>query len=199
MPNIENAVHSLSGQSEADLFIVCEDEWAACLIEANLRKKERDIVSISGYGCKTELITKAEAIHKATGKKVLIVWDGDVEENLLKKGNALNNYITATKLPGTCSPEKFMLGALTKETIKNKIMEDYDMAETDWTSLRNKLLSITDEHDLFFVLSKELSVNQTDVGKRICKIVAQAKKEDFATVKQMIENSLAGHTGGKLR
>lgn len=84
-PNIENAICSLSGSAEADLYIVCEDELAAYIIENLLTKKQRDIVNIKGYGGKNELISKADAIRRATGKKIMIIWDGDAEDKLLNE------------------------------------------------------------------------------------------------------------------
>lgn len=193
-PNIENAVHNISGKSNVDLFIVCEDEWAACLIEACLTKKQRNIVHINGYGSKTELIAKAEAVQKATNGKVLIIWDGDAEDSLLKKVEELDkdkNYIQAIKLPGKGSPEKFILESLIEDvSIKDMICTEYGVDDADWMALKNKLSAITDEHDLFYLLEEELSVNRVEVGKRICKLVNNAKKDCFYIVTQKIGNLL---------
>ncbi len=191
-PNIENAVHNISGKSNIDLFIVCEDEWAACLIEACLTKKQRNIVHIHGYGSKTELIKQAKTIQKATNTKVLIIWDGDVKDNLLKEIEELGiNCIQGIKLPGNGSPEKFILESLIEdESIKDLICREYGVEDADWIALKNKLSAIKDEHDVFYTLGEELSVDRLQVGKRICKLVCIEKKDCFSNVIQKIENLL---------
>lgn len=196
-PNIENAVHSISGKSDIDLYIVCEDEWAACLIEACLTKKQRNIVNINGYGSKSELITKAKTIQKATNSKVLIIWDGDAEDSLLKDVDELSknlnciHCIHGIKLPGKGSPEKFILESLIEDgSIEALICREYGLENADWITLKNKLSAITDEHDVFYILGRELSVDRLQVGKRICKLVCIEKEDSFRAVTQQIENLL---------
>lgn len=190
-PNIENAICSLSGKSAADLYIVCEDEWSAYLIEALLSKKQRDIVSIKGYGGKDELISKAEAIRKATGKKILIIWDGDVENKLLTDAASLSLPIPAVKLPGSERPEKYLLDVLVQGEVKDELMKESGLEEGDWFALTSRLSSISDSHTLFYVLADQLSLDEKEIGKRICKMVLLKKEHDFANVKQIIETTLS--------
>lgn len=194
-PNIENAIYSISGKSAIDLFVVCEDECAASLIEACLTKKQRNIVKINSYGSKSELIEKARIIHKATNRKVLIIWDGDAENNLFDKINELQDCIQGIKLPGNISPEKFILEALIKNSVmKDQIRSEYGLDIADWTALEEKLSAMTDEHDLFFILKEGLGLNQLEeIRKRICWLVSKEEKDQFATIKQKINDLLSNN------
>ena len=84
MPHVENAIRCLSGKSSVNLYVLCEDEESASLIELCVPKKFRHIVHIKGYGSKSELISKAKAVQMATDQKVLIIWDGDTESKYLE-------------------------------------------------------------------------------------------------------------------
>ncbi|MBE7525885.1 ATP-binding protein [candidate division WWE3 bacterium] len=196
-PNIENAIYSISGKSATDLFVVCEDECAASLIEACLTKKQRNIVKINSYGSKSELIEKAKIVHKATNKKVLIIWDGDVERNLLDKINELQDWdcIQGIKLPGNTSPERFILESLIRNTAMNdQICSEYGLDIADWKALEDKLSVMTDEHDLFFILKEGLGLNQLEeIRKRICWLVSREEKDQFATIKQRINDLLSNN------
>lgn len=181
MPNIENAVQSIAGKANADLFIVCEDEIAAEFIRLGMNKKQRDIVHIKAYGSKNELIKKAEVIHETSKKNVLVVWDADVEDNLLQDVTALSG-ISGAKLPGTLPPEKFIIEAINSDAIKSEIMNDYGLSDGEWNQLKGAVSVLADHHDLPYTLKQHLSSDDEGTApltKAVCRYVFNAKKEDF--------------------
>lgn len=206
MPNVENAVYSLAGKANTELFIVCEDEWAAALINAMLTKKEKNTISIKGYGGDCELLSKAKAINAATNKKVLIIWDGDKAglsqfqkfqntENIVEKSS-----IGAATLPSGGAPEEYLKTILlTDETCKEKIKEEYNLDSADWQSLKDRLSTLSDNHDLFFVLAETLSADRYEAGCRICRIVQKIKEDDFSEIKKVISELHAGTIGNRTK
>jgi hypothetical protein len=192
MPNVENAVYSLLGKAEADLYVVCEDECSAAIIENLLSKKEREVVSIKGYGGKDELISKAEALVKATKKKVLIVWDGDTADAMLQDQRLQSSNIFAAKLPGNTEPEKFLTTSFSLPAVKDKIIDEYNMEEADWQRLTEQVATITDVHDTFYILAEALKISDAPaLEKALCKIVAKARIEEFSALKVLVAEKLA--------
>ncbi|MBU3655099.1 MAG: ATP-binding protein [Alphaproteobacteria bacterium] len=193
MPNIENAVYSVGGKANASLFIVCEDEMSANFINLCINKKQRDIVRINSYGGQDELLTKAEVIAKSNGKNVLIIWDGDAKDDLLKQKEPKEPNVYTAKLPGGFSPEKFIISQIKNDNIKQKILDEYDINESDWAKLKNNIQVLSDDHDLVYTLTKHLIASEdkdTLLMKNICKIVYQNQKGIFSDLLRKIEDIL---------
>lgn len=187
-PHVENAVQCLSGKANKELYVVCEDEWAAEFVGLSLTKKQRDIVHISEYGSKDELIKKAETIGQVTSKPVLIVWDGDVKDSYLKNSQIDNQKLFAIKLPGSGAPEKFIKDLILNDELKSSMLLKYGLEDGDWTVLKSSLATITDDHDLFYFLSENLSVdNVPSVGKSVCQMAYEKKNADFLNIRDKVQ------------
>ena len=184
-PNVEYAVHNLSGNCNTDLYVVCEDEVAASLIRASMTKKQRNLAEIKEFGSKNELIKKAEVINTITGKKVLIVWDGDVQETEMAGADTANN-IHKRKLPGESSPEDYLRSTLLTQSGESYLRGQYNLDDADWNSLKSKIESIQDIHDLIHIISDELEYDENTLRDTLCRFTVQQNVSDFNDIKEAI-------------
>lgn len=193
-PNVESAVQCLSGKANKELYVVCEDVWAAEIVKSCLKRRQKDIVHISGYGSKDELIKKAVAIQTATSKPVLIVWDGDVDQSYLSKPEIDKELISAIQLPGKKCPEGFIIDLILKEDVKQALVEKYKLDEADWAVLKAAVGTILDPHDLFYVLAEHLvsdSGQRYSVGRSVCELLCISKQVEFSVIEKEVQRILS--------
>ena len=112
-PEMQEIFTSISSQVESDVIIFCEDDVAESLIRqavpGDLRRRLKMV-----YGSKTKLLMYAEAHLKAGWPQIpLIVWDGDVNDNEVKKWldsidqitrDELSAKVSRIKITGRASP-----------------------------------------------------------------------------------------------
>ena len=187
-PNIENAVYNLSGTADSHVYIVCEDVIAKTILLEIMNNKQRMIANVKGYGGKTELLGKAKFIKELTNKNVLIVWDADVEDHLLT--NAENGGFYAIKLPGTNSPDKHICDLIINDNLKEKIVDSFSIEDAEWQTIKNKISSLTDHHEVFYWLAMHLNQSEDSVTKEICKIYTRKLNADFLPLREKIHECI---------
>lgn len=193
-PNIEYAIHKVGGRTETSLYIVCEDKTAEKFIKSCSNRKTKPLILVRGYGGKTELVAKADAL-KISGHKVLIAWDGDFnlfENKETYQSQADSKEIPYIILPSNNDPEHYIIDKLKQKP--NLLKDNYMLSDADTADLITRLSGLTDEHLLFKTISEFIGdeLNESNREKseeKLCDIIFKEFKNEFENIIQKI-NSL---------
>jgi len=157
-PNAEYAIKRIGGEHKPAACIVCEDRVAGKIISMSLPAKIRTICPVVGFGGKDQLIDKALTIKEISNNtSVVIVWDGEVTDTYIKK--AEENGFFACTLPGKLEPENYLISKLLTTEGEIFLSHNYNLSFAEVTTIFDDLKSISDPHDLFYILSNGVGLD----------------------------------------
>ena len=190
-PNVEYAISTIGGDHQRAASIICEDKHAAMIIEKALPPKVRAICPIICFGGKDELITKAITVSKYSSKeKVIIIWDGGVDNSYLDKAKAAG--FLGLRLPLNQEPEELVISAIRTKDGRGKLKERYLIDSSDMDRLLNSIDSLSDIHDLPHILAESLSVKGSHEAlmNEMAGIATSVFSADFEAMIESIEAAL---------
>jgi energy-coupling factor transporter ATP-binding protein EcfA2 len=193
-PNVEYAIRRIGGAHQSAASIICEDKVAEKIISNALPAKLRAICPIIGFGGKDQLIDKAEVIRKfAPNTKIIIVWDGAVpDSNITEAGK---KGFVGCRLPGKLEPEEYLITKLTTSEGKSFLKEQYGLTKGEVHSTIESLQSISDIHDLPFVLAECLGMpsNEEILTDAVANFAVKTFNQEFENIVATVKRAAGLH------
>lgn len=184
-PNVEYAIKQLGGNVQAQVRIICEDDFAKQIIEGCLPQRLRGLAPVVGFGGKEQLIDRAKLLSKALpDAKILIVWDGEVDAKMLR--DAAQAGFLGIRLPGNCEPEQFVLSALLDPEGKQWLVDNYGVTTSEITSLEASCLAIQDVHDIPYGICSHLTVPDSEIASLV-RYAVNARKAELSELLARID------------
>lgn len=198
-PSTRTALSSLTNDSQAELLIFCEDEFAKSLIQSALPQHLRRRVHIVPTGADSELIASVTHHNRAGHKhKTLVIWDGDVSftkikkwaTEELKKNPSL--HLVFTKLPGHTPPEAWMIDKLLSSSeAVDEFTSRFQLNGPDETKdiLLEALVNI-DHHSLSDTISRRTNTAAEYTKVTTTQITTQMFGSEFTHLTELVSSIL---------
>ena len=201
-PTTRFAISNIANEKLPEMIIFCEDTVASEIINFVIPPKYRLRVKIIPVGSKGEL-PKVYQWHRLCypNVKLLIIWDGDVSEKemgkytkgIIEKQGCAAPY---SRLPGLCCPEKMLADQINESLeAKSALAERLGYTDTDidqFEEIWERILNITDKHNIFHALAKETGLNEEIIQEKMIEIATKAASSEFCSLQQKIIDSLDG-------
>lgn len=201
-PTTHFAMGTLSGRSEPELFIYCEDDVASEMIGRSLSANQRQRVKILPIGDKAEVARQA-MFHVRTGlhQSHLVLWDGDVTDTEVSgwlngfsnSNTALIERICFSFLHSTEAPEIQVVTILNTDNGKQEFMKGFsfeNVAQAD--SLLSELLASNEPHDIPYKVSQQLNITEKDALQTLIDCARRTRSDDFDRIREMVNSVLEG-------
>lgn len=201
-PTTHYAMGTLSGQSEPELFVYCEDDVAEEMIGKSLTAYQRQCVKILPIGDKAELARQA-LFHVRTGlpQRHLVIWDGDVTSvevngwlNKFSNNNTeLTERICFSFLHDTQAPERQVVTILNSENGRREMMHGFvyeNLAQVD--ALIADLLALAEPHDIPYRVAQQLNITEKDALQTLIDCARRTDSNDFDQIRGMVNRALDG-------
>jgi len=194
-PEMQEIFTSISSQVESDVIIFCEDDVAESLIRqavsGDLRRRLKVV-----YGSKTKLLAYAEAHLKAGWPQIpLIVWDGDVNDNEVKKWldsldqmtrDELSAKVSRIKLPGELPPERWMLTQLDTDEGCQLLAEELNEDVPTTKAFLGMLSTMTAFHSLSYELAERTGLDEKAVLRSLTRSIGRLSTDPLAPLREQI-------------
>lgn len=185
-PNVEYAIKQLGGDVQAQVRVICEDDFAKQIIEGSLPHRLRGIAPVVGFGGKEQLIDRAKWLSKAIpDAKILIVWDGEVSDKFLSE--AARAGFLGARLPGGCEPEEFVLATLLDSDGKKWLAQSYGVTDAEISKLEASCTALQDIHDIPYEICKCLTVSESEIAA-IVRYAVNARTDVLADLVAKIDS-----------
>jgi len=179
-PSTRFAIYEMTGVTQPELTVYCEDRSAAILIEEAVPYEDRTRLRILDVGSDATVVRQGVSHLRGqfTGR-CLCVLDGDTKDKLIAtwiKSETNDDTSIAPeieKLPGSgLAPEKWVMEQLCLEDYRNEFALqlgcDRAQAREHVTAMSVEL----DHHDMAYTLSRRTGLAHEDCARRIMKSVA---------------------------
>lgn len=194
-PEMQEIFTSISSQVESDIIIFCEDDVAESLIRqavsGDLRRRLKVV-----YGSKTKLLAYAEAHLKAGWPQIpLIIWDGDVNSNEVKKWldsldqitrDELSARVSRIKLPGELPPERWMLAQLETDEGCQLLAEELNEDPPTTKAFLGMLSTMTAFHSLSYELAERTGLDEKAVLRSLTRSIGRLSTDPLAPLREQI-------------
>ncbi len=199
-PEMQEIFTSISTQVESDVIIFCEDDVAESLIRqavpGDLRRRLKVV-----YGSKTKLLGYAEAHLKAGWPQIpLIVWDGDVNDNEVKKWldsldqitrDELSAKVSRIKLPGELPPERWMLTQLDTDEGCQLLAEELNEDVPTTRAFLGMLSTMTAFHSLSYELAERTGLDEKAVLRSLTRSIGRLQTDPLALLREQIGKAVS--------
>ena len=177
-PTTSFALTELSGQQHKELVVICEDQFAACLINCCLSASIRKRLEIHACGSKNELARYARShLRVSSRSKCLIVWDGDVSlteaKNFIEKASSqipdggadIDARLNWTRLPGTVCPEMWALDEVRTNGL-SKAVESFGFESIQQARQALSECGNQDVHSIPFEIAQQTGLGEVEAANR---------------------------------
>lgn len=198
-PTTRFALAHITGKSLTEMKVYCEDPFAAELLTRIVQGPDRERIQVVPIGGWTQVIEQFEAHRRGQFKeRCFLIVDGDVENAKICKELKKLKYCNTTsehncnpssgceqgywtKLPGSTSPEKWVLTKLIENAdyfksfahgLKYETDEDMDRLK----GVLEEVRAAADTHDIVYELSIRLNVSQEYVAREMTAAVQQSEE-----------------------
>lgn len=208
-PSTQFALSEISDNSEQELILLCEDEFAARLIGQMLPKAVRRRVSIKACGAKSELALQAQAyLRLAERAKCLILWDGDVDDREAKAylsaaqsrypGQAAVRRTSWISLPGVTCPEVWALDVAKGEGL-SEVASYFGFESNSEATAALARCGLGDPHSIAFELSQQVGLPEDVVVSGLAACIAKAAVAERNHIVSVVRAVLDGQVvAGKI-
>lgn len=207
-PSTSYAINTIGKTTYAELQIICEDKIAEKIIKTSLVSTLRTRVHVSCIGSDSTLALAERAIKIATPlTKTLIIWDGDVSNELaeeyIKKASNINptaneadppNYIFLHK---SDTPENNIINSIRQSDeavnfLANKL--GVDPAQTKSMIENIKASAGFNHHDYAYHIANKVALEEDKVVDALVDAARCASCVDFEKIRKCIESALENKT-----
>jgi len=218
-PTTRFAMGLMSGRATPELFLYCEDHFAALLIEQALSSDLRRRTSILPVGSNSEIAKQATHHLRANlGQHILLIWDGDDDtrrgvsgwikkekDELKKQGSHPENSLISDWdsrvnwgfLPGESAPEAWTVNLLNCDDGYKLLSEEIGSDESHARNLIETLMVISEPHDIGYKLIEEEAIGSEDAALRmLAKSIFRLPEEPLKNVSEMVRAVLNGQKVG---
>lgn len=203
-PTTRFAMGVMSGQSNPEMHVYCEDEFAELLIKqailGDLLKRTR-IVQV---GPDSQLAAQAAFHLRANlGQHLLLFWDGDVEQRKvnkwLKKETSDNesldadwNRINYTKFPGNEPPERWVLDELDNTEGHGLFGRELGCDEGSAAELIEELKALSEHHDVIYDLATKMNIDLEEAPRTLARSVSRLESNPLKPICDAVDAVLNG-------
>lgn len=195
------AMGQMSGISNPELYIYCEDVFSAELIEAALDGHILKRVKILPVGCDSELCNHVKYHLKSDNKaKFLIVWDGEVTDEKAKRWISTSgiqecNYVV---LPGGLPPEEWCIKVTNCHEGWESLSDFFKLPIQEIREYLDKLKSLRDKHDIFHEWSNLTGRSIDKVRMGFLNAVANLPHRPLKMIQEAVETTLSDYSSSKV-
>jgi len=209
-PTTRFAMGIMSGRSNPEMHIYCEDKFAELLIkQAILGNRSGDLlkrIHIVQVGSNSCLAAQAAFHLRADfGQHILLVWDGDVTQKVanewLKKekigleSSSLDadwNRINYTKFPGDEPPERWVLDELDNTEGHKLFGRELGCDEGSAAELIEVLKASSEHHNVIYDLKTKMNIDLEEASLTLAKTVSHLSKNPLKPVHEAVNAVLNG-------
>lgn len=198
-PSTRYALSEISEVPQAELLVLCEDEFAVRLLSQALPKGIRKRIDIRSCGAKSELALQARSyLRLAQQARCLVMWDGDVSEieatGYMSKAAgripdaSIDARLTYGRLPGATAPEQWAIESVRTygvAHVKNRFKLESDAQASE---MLNRC-GLADPHDIPYELSLQSGLPTETAEIYLLECVVDSSPEILALVAK-IESAL---------
>lgn len=201
-PTTMLALSEISEQQSKELLVICEDPFAASILTTALSAQLRKRIDVQACGAKSELARYARShLRMAARVRSLIVWDGDVSiqeaERYLSSAeaqipdlNGINTRLSWSCLPGSLSPEKWVVNVCRTKGIKEVV----NLFGLDSEGQAKDLLDActSDEvHDIPYFLAQATGLKEENAAQLLVRCAVAVAKDQLQPLIDQIQQVLA--------
>ena len=186
-PTTRLAIGEISGQSEPELKIYCEDSFAELLIEHSLSAGIRKRVQVIPVGANPEL-PKQAAFHLLAGfgEHILLLWDGDVSKGEVNQWfkttlhsveNSLYHRVNWDFLPGNEPPEKWVINKLDCQEAYEKLAEELKEDTAIAAEIISNLKALSNPKEISYQLASKVNLSEEEAEKIQIRVVSKLSSQ----------------------
>ena len=202
-PTTRLAMGDMSGKREPELEVYCEDGFAELLVKQSLTGELRKRVRVMAVGSKSQLVPLAASLLRTdSGRRVLLVWDGDVPVGEAERWLAPAGLRTACGdyddrlyyvfLPGKCPPEQWVVHELDCAEGYDAVSERFRISRSEAQELIGELRAIADSHDVGYAIERKSNIEQRDALLYLAECVARLPRDPLGSIRTTVEQALQG-------
>jgi predicted ATPase len=203
-PSTQFALSEMAETSERELLILCEDEFAAGLIQQMLPKTLRRRVLVKSCGAKTELALQAQSyLRLAERARCLVLWDGDVSNSEAEEyiHSARERFplvgsesrLSWSRLPGTTCPELWSL-EVARTNALDDVRTQFNFDSNAEAAAALARCGLGDPHAIAHELTQLVGLPEAAVASGLAVCVARAAIEArellVATVQSVVDGQV---------
>lgn len=201
-PSTQFALSEMAETTECELLVLCEDEFAAGLVQQMLPKTLRRRVLVKSCGAKAELALQAQSHLRLVDRaRCLVLWDGDVTDAeageyvrtarvRLPHADAERRFSWA-RLPGTTCPESWALD-IARGVGLSEVRALFNFASDDEAAAALARCGLGDPHDVAHELSQQVGLPEAVVATGLATCAARAAREASEGIVAAVQAALEG-------
>lgn len=179
-PTTQFAVHEMSGELRPELFIYCEDDFAADLIEACLDANQRRRIRIVPIGGDRAVVRQIVAHERGRLRpRAMAILDGDIGqpdiETMVRGEAGADEELapTITQLPGgALPPERWALSELAGPSYTRNFATSMNCTVPEAAEHLQAMGLEADHHNIFQRLFHRTGVSRAECSRRIARAVS---------------------------
>lgn len=202
-PSAQFALSEMAGTSECELLVLCEDSFAASLVQQMLPKSLRRRVAVKNCGGKTQLALQAQShLRLVERAKCLIVWDGDVSETeaagyvAAAKATfphpSAHRRLSWTRLPGGACPERWAL-EIAKTIGLQRITSHFRFDSDAEAATALACCGHSDPHSIIYELAQQVNLPEETVADGLAACAALGDDESSEAFANIVQSILDGN------
>ena len=196
------AMSEISGQQNKELLVICEDQFAASLINSSLSSSTRKRIEIHACGSKTELARYARShLRLSLRARCLIVWDGDVSEveaaSFLSQAKTqvpdseakIDERLSWICLPGNTCPEYWALDMVRNDGLSIAVEAfGFDSVQQAQQTLSG--CGADDVHSIPFEIARQTGLCEVEAATRLISCAVRTAKVQLEKVVAKVSQQL---------
>ena len=201
-PTVEQATSDLSGQPIPELLVICEDEFACCIVRNLLDAEFARRVQLVSGGSKSELADRVRNhLCFSDSGKGLVLWDADVpadeREGYRKKAEkrhpseSVDCRVTYGVLPGEGPPERWLLDALVRDEGR-EMSEMLGLGSSENALELLESAAVEQPHDRLKPIARYVARSTEDILALLATCIRKIDPESAAEINKLVKRALRG-------
>jgi hypothetical protein len=202
-PSTQFALSEMADSNEYELLVLCEDEFAAGLVQQMLPKTLRRRVSVKSCGSKSELALQAQSYLRLIERaKCIVLWDGDVSDAEAQgfirvartryPHEGAQQRLSWAKLPGRTCPEQWALEVARSSGLA-EIRAHFGFDSDDDTRAALDRCGHGDPHSIPHEIAQQVGLPEDSVASGLAVCVARSATAERAAIVAIVQSVLDGN------
>jgi len=197
-PTVQLCMSDLTGSTQAEVFVYCEDVVAAMLIEEALPASTLSRVKVVPVGSNMD-VAMAACVHVRQGmrQKALLVWDGDVSESdelgwlRARFGEeGAPGCVSTARLPGSRVPEDWLIDTLSDESGVLALASELRIATQIARDHIDCARAVRNPKDGIALVAERLGLGSDVLVRSMARSAARKSCSDLTDLTALIERTL---------
>jgi hypothetical protein len=168
---MRRVLRAIGASAPADVLIFCEDDIAEAIIVQTVDGELRRRMKVVRAGAKSSLAQFAYSHYRSGWSyKILIVWDGDVQESEaaawlrgLNMTHAEQQALSRIQLPGPLPPERWLIDQLLQHDGAALLAEELGEDAREAQMMLNAATARAQHHNIFYELARKSALDKAHV------------------------------------